>query len=405
MQNFVPLGTGNSRLMKSNIPSGTTWEQAIAMLNSGTFPYDTGQLNAAGISVEGTPLNKQTLLQDSTAQQFGLTGDATVDQVLQILKDSALVKNRVEQISMSSIPTGTAIYIDENTTESGSPGTTAYYLVQHNYKGTANALLCRSASWPGIPGRTGDFDGGATDNWLNGDYYNLVLNSYVKSIMVSTTVTLPSSRTMQRNVFPPCLKEIYNYTGSGAADGSLLDGSNLIYPLQTRTRENDLYNGNGSFSLPSSAGFPILPMFCVPESVEVLYDGEYKLASAESNVSYALFNILGTKLMDLPGAQIATGSYVGTGQNVLIELSVPFTPKFLVVIPQTNSFQKTMLVGITGGFGFLQYSNGGGTSAISGSNMYFNVVKVTFSDNSASFWGSRDFLNYNGYTFSYLIAG
>lgn len=85
MQNFVPLGTGNSRLMKSNIPAGTTWEQAIAMLNSGTFPYDTGQLNAAGISVEGTPLNKQTLLQDSTAQQFGLTGDATVDQVLQYL--------------------------------------------------------------------------------------------------------------------------------------------------------------------------------------------------------------------------------------------------------------------------------------------------------------------------------
>lgn len=108
MQDFVPLGTGNSRLMKSNIPAGTTWEQAIAMLNSGTFPYDTGQLNAAGISVEGTPLNKQTLLQDTTAQQFGLTGDATVDQVLQILKNAAVVNsagNALETVLGSTLLT------------------------------------------------------------------------------------------------------------------------------------------------------------------------------------------------------------------------------------------------------------------------------------------------------------
>lgn len=84
MQNFVPLGTGNSRLMRSNIPAGTTWEQARAMLNAGTFPYDTGQLNAAGISQQGTPLNKDTLLKDATAALYGLT-DAVPDDVLAIL--------------------------------------------------------------------------------------------------------------------------------------------------------------------------------------------------------------------------------------------------------------------------------------------------------------------------------
>ena len=135
MQNFVPLGTGNSRLMKSNIPAGTTWEQAIAMLNSGTFPYDTGQLNAAGISVEGTPLNKQTLLQDSTAQQFGLTGDATVDQVLQILKNAAVVNSEGDALetilgsTLLSIPgaqIATGSYVGTGTYGSSNPNSITF---------------------------------------------------------------------------------------------------------------------------------------------------------------------------------------------------------------------------------------------------------------------------------------
>lgn len=67
MENLVPLGTGNSRFMKSNIPSSTTLAQLIQMLNNGTFPYDIGTINPAGISQQGTPLNKDTLLKDETA--------------------------------------------------------------------------------------------------------------------------------------------------------------------------------------------------------------------------------------------------------------------------------------------------------------------------------------------------
>lgn len=135
MQNFVPLGTGNSRLMKSNIPAGTTWEQAIAMLNSGTFPYDTGQLNAAGISVEGTPLNKQTLLQDTTAQQFGFTGDATVDQVLQILKNAAVVNSAGDALetilgskllSIPGVQIVTGSYIGTGTYGASNPNTLTF---------------------------------------------------------------------------------------------------------------------------------------------------------------------------------------------------------------------------------------------------------------------------------------
>lgn len=81
MENLVPLGTGNSRFMKSNIPAGTTLAQLIQMWNNGTFPYDIGPLNSAGISQQGTPLNKDTLLKDATAALYGLGADAVPDEV------------------------------------------------------------------------------------------------------------------------------------------------------------------------------------------------------------------------------------------------------------------------------------------------------------------------------------
>lgn len=40
-----------------------------------------------------TPTAQEVTVQQSTAEQFGLTGDATVDQVLQILKNAAVVNS------------------------------------------------------------------------------------------------------------------------------------------------------------------------------------------------------------------------------------------------------------------------------------------------------------------------
>ena len=93
MENLVPLGTGNSRLMKSNIPSNTTLAQLIQMWNNGTFPYDVGTINPAGISQQGTPLNKDTLLKDATAALYGLTNTAVPDDVLAKLANAAFVEN------------------------------------------------------------------------------------------------------------------------------------------------------------------------------------------------------------------------------------------------------------------------------------------------------------------------
>ena len=106
MENLVPLGTGNSRLMKSNIPASTTLAQLIQMWNNGTFPYDIGPLNSAGISQQGTPLNKDTLLKDATAALFGLDPTAVPNDMFVKIKE-ALNNANTEIDGKSSLVIGT----------------------------------------------------------------------------------------------------------------------------------------------------------------------------------------------------------------------------------------------------------------------------------------------------------
>lgn len=83
MQDFVPLGTGNSRSLKSAVPEGTTWEQALSMLRAGTFPIDIGAVNDVGVAQKGDPLGKKTLFQDSTAALYGGDSSMVPDEAFQ----------------------------------------------------------------------------------------------------------------------------------------------------------------------------------------------------------------------------------------------------------------------------------------------------------------------------------
>lgn len=85
MKDSILKGTGNSRFLKSAIPDGTTWAEALAMLRAGTFPMDLNGINNAGFQQVGTPLNKANLLKDVNALTLGLTGDATPDDMFNVL--------------------------------------------------------------------------------------------------------------------------------------------------------------------------------------------------------------------------------------------------------------------------------------------------------------------------------
>lgn len=85
MIDSVLKGTGNSRFLKSAVPAGTSWADALAMLHSGTFPIDFNGINTEGFQQVGTPLNKANLLKDATAAQIGLPPSTTPDGMFQAL--------------------------------------------------------------------------------------------------------------------------------------------------------------------------------------------------------------------------------------------------------------------------------------------------------------------------------
>lgn len=85
MKDSILKGTGNSRFLKSAIPEGTTWAEALAMLRAGTFPMDLNGINTEGFQQVGTPLNKANLLKDVTALTLGLTGDAVPNDMFNAL--------------------------------------------------------------------------------------------------------------------------------------------------------------------------------------------------------------------------------------------------------------------------------------------------------------------------------
>lgn len=85
MIDSVLKGTGNSRFLKSAVPAGTSWADALAMLQAGTFPIDFNGINTEGFQQVGTPLNKANLLKDATALTLGLTGDVVPNDMFDVL--------------------------------------------------------------------------------------------------------------------------------------------------------------------------------------------------------------------------------------------------------------------------------------------------------------------------------
>lgn len=105
MKDSILKGTGNSRFLKSAIPEGTTWAEALAMLRAGTFPMDLNGINSAGFQQVGTPLNKANLLKDVNALTLGLTGDAVPNDMFNILAhagDLHVWKKQVRDASVSA---------------------------------------------------------------------------------------------------------------------------------------------------------------------------------------------------------------------------------------------------------------------------------------------------------------
>lgn len=90
MTDTIIKGTGNSRTLKTVPNALTLYPDHLSMLQAmvdGTFPIDLGRLQAAGLDVKGTDLNKANLLTDATETSiWGNSGNRTVDAALAQLR-------------------------------------------------------------------------------------------------------------------------------------------------------------------------------------------------------------------------------------------------------------------------------------------------------------------------------
>ena len=186
MENLVPLGTGNSRFMKSNISPSTTLAQLISMLNNGTFPYDVGTINPAGISQQGTPLNKDTLLKDATAGLYGLGSDAVPDDVfndiysrlIMIAQDKARLIVTVKDASGAPIPNTLISGLQD---ESGSSG------VLTNENGVATGYADEGTANISVSGFADLVDKSVSQAVQKGITYNIDLSVETRNFLKITS--------------------------------------------------------------------------------------------------------------------------------------------------------------------------------------------------------------------------
>lgn len=116
MQDFIAKGTGNSRYLRSSIPPGTTWEEALALLTSGTFPIDLAGFNSAGIAQQGTLLSAENLLSDETAAEIAVVSDdPTVDEALAKLSSDISACAPLTSPAFTGTPTAPAAATDYTT--------------------------------------------------------------------------------------------------------------------------------------------------------------------------------------------------------------------------------------------------------------------------------------------------
>ena len=115
MKDNILAGTGNSRYLKTSIPAGTTWNEALVMLRNGNFPIDLNGINNEGFTQVGTPLDKANMLPDALAESVGMDGNATLATFLAVLANL---------LTLTDEATGDKYLMSMSVTDDGFPALT-----------------------------------------------------------------------------------------------------------------------------------------------------------------------------------------------------------------------------------------------------------------------------------------
>lgn len=292
---------------------------------------------------QGDPLNKATLLKDATAALFGLGTDAVPDDVLALLSKAALYKTITPTAQLGTLQEGSIIYLNEN----GSP--VPFYVAKQGYEPSHNTnrvlVVRKDAVQQGVWNSDNEntYDGSTIDTWFNQTYLKR-LDSDVQTAISTTNIPytpMGGTSAVQRISKAVFALSATEYGVTEYKDWLNVEGSQIYSGISFKPSFANLlwtrspsFNNNYSVWAVTSGGvdrrearaqYDYLPAFTLPTS--------FIAKTLENDVS-GLFNVSNNLILKLPGVQIATGSYVGTGKygsNNPNSLTFEFEPKVVII--------------------------------------------------------------------------
>ena len=319
------------------------------------------------VSEEGTLINKATLLKDATAALYGYSdpGPIVPDHLFATLSKAALYystatpKYQEVTVDLSTAQEGDIVQLEED-------GKLAdFYVAKLNYESTLNGagrtLVVRKDTYDDQAWDNSGVNAYASsdlDIWFNGGYKNM-LGADIRSLIGTTKIRYTPGNsnntvgTLERAIFALSLTELGQSHSYANTEGSALPIASTLRIAYRNgsattqwTRSPDTNSTSSAWWLSSDGGihnnscgrsYGSRPCFTLPSTFSATYyvdssgnlhdQQEYETAGSTTDVQGNPITI---------GAQIATGSYVGTGAASRT-IPLNFTPIAVLVVTQNGN--------------------------------------------------------------------
>lgn len=369
-------------------------------------PFSVTRMNALEQGLANV-FDKPEQLQQTTAALFGLGSDYVPDSAFQILAQAALYKAVTPTAQLGTLPEGSIIYLNEN----GSP--VPFYVAKQGYEPDYNTdrvlVVRKDAVQQGAWNASGvnTYDGSTIDTWFTQTYLS-TLDGDVQTAIGTTNIPYTpgeqdySVKRISKNVFALSLTELGLSDSNANVEGTELPISEILSTINQWTRSPETIDTIKSFASKDGSAFSYnvstqnnyLPAFTFPNTFTV----------NTSLPNKGLYDIQNNLLLKLPGVQIETGSYTGTGtygSGNPNTLTFGFKPKLVVV---QGNYENTSQIGFIWQTGLQRTGN----IYYMGSSSGYQQMYYSFSGNTLNWYSSSDVIrqcNVSGQTYYYVAIG
>ena len=347
----LPTGSGIIILTATLVESvGATTTQSV------TWTYTKTPINFSNSgSVASLAINGENILPTTLAEAVRTSPvwGGSLDLALQKLSNAAFYKSITSTAQLGTLAEGTIIYLNEN----GQP--VPFYVAKQGYEpdyNTDRVLVVRKDIYSNTVWDAGQVNAYATsdiDTWFNSTYKNM-LDADIRSLIGSTKIRYTPGNgnwtvgTLERAIFALSLTELGQSNTYANTEGSTLpiastlevahlNGSVTIQwtrsPYTAATATAWVLNSDGNSGIGNcSNSHGSRPAFTLPSTFIV----------TTGDQTTGLYDISNNLLLTLPGVQIETGSYVGTGTYGASNpnsLTFGFAPKVLKLSIREESNQ------------------------------------------------------------------